>query len=43
MPAVSFHKQGRVLNIHHPHPSKESLRYRVVDACGFLEDIGVMP
>jgi len=41
--AVSFHKDGHVLNVHRPHPGKESLRYRVVEARGFLEDIGVTP
>lgn len=41
--AVSFHKDGHVLNIHRPHPGKESLRYRVAEARGFLEDIGVRP
>jgi len=41
--AVTFHKDGCVLNVHRPHPGKESLRYRVVEARGFLEDIGVTP
>jgi len=40
---VSFHKDGHVLNIHRPHPGKESLRYRIVEARGFLEDIGATP
>jgi len=40
---VSFHKDGHVLNIHKPHPGKESLRYRVIEARDFLKDIGVTP
>ena len=41
--AVTFHKDGYVLNIHRPHPGKEALRYRIVEVRGFLEDIGVTP
>ncbi|MCL2161026.1 MAG: type II toxin-antitoxin system HicA family toxin [Betaproteobacteria bacterium] len=41
--AVAFHKDGYVFHTHRPHPGKEALRFRVLEARGFLEDIGVTP
>ena len=41
--SVAFEKQGLRVRFHRPHPSKESLRYRIKDARSFLEAIGVTP
>ncbi len=41
--SVTFEKGGIRAYFHRPHPSKESLRYRVKDARDFLEKIGVTP
>jgi hypothetical protein len=41
--AVLFSKNGYALRVHRPHPSKEALRYRVIEARSFLEDLGVTP
>ncbi len=30
-------------DFHRPHPGKEALRYRVIDACEFLTEAGVSP
>ena len=39
--SVTFEKNGKRAYFHRPHPQKESLRYRVIDARHFLESIGV--
>jgi HicA toxin of bacterial toxin-antitoxin, len=39
--SVAFEFEG--LRFHRPHPRKEALRYRVLDARGFLISIGVQP
>lgn len=41
--SVTFEKDGLRLSVHHPHPRKEALRYRVKDVRRFLEKIGVAP
>ena len=41
--SVTFEKDGLRLSVHHPHPQKEALRYRVKDVRRFLENIGVAP
>jgi len=41
--SVTFEHQGRRIHFHRPHPHKESLRYRVLAAKEFLEQIGVTP
>jgi len=41
--SVTFEHQGRRAYFHRPHPDKESLRYRVLAAREFLEQIGVKP
>lgn len=41
--SVSFEFKGERVHFHRPHPRKEALRYRVLDARGFLISIGVMP
>lgn len=41
--SVTFEKDGVRAYFHRPHPSKESLRYRVKDAREFLKKIGVTP
>jgi hypothetical protein len=41
--AVSFHKDGLMLNLHRPHPGKEPLRYRVIETREFLKELGVTP
>ena len=41
--SVTFEKDGVRAYFHRPHPSKESLRYRVKDAREFLKKLGVTP
>lgn len=41
--SVTFEKDGLRVRFHRPHPGKESLRYRVLDARAFLASIGVTP
>jgi len=41
--SVTFEKFGKRGYFHRPHPQKEALRYRMVDARNFLESIGVSP
>ncbi len=41
--SVTFEKAGRRVRFHRPHPAKEALRYRVLDARAFLTSIGVHP
>jgi hypothetical protein len=41
--SVTFEKNGKRVYFHRPHPQKEALRYRVIDARHFLESIGVKP
>jgi HicA toxin of bacterial toxin-antitoxin, len=41
--SVSFEFNGHRVRFHRPHPNKEALRYRVVDARDFLISIGVEP
>lgn len=41
--SVTFAKDGRRVRFHRPHPNKEALRYRVLDARAFLTSIGVTP
>lgn len=41
--SVTFEKGGKRAYFHRPHPGKEALRYRVVAAREFLEQIGVTP
>ena len=41
--SVMFSKAGINVYFHRPHPQREALRYRVVDANKFLEAIGVKP
>lgn len=41
--SVTFEKDGRRVYFHRPHPGKEALRYRVIAAREFLEQIGVEP
>lgn len=41
--SVTFEKDGRRVRFHRPHPAKEALRYRVLDARTFLISIGVQP
>jgi len=41
--SVTFEKDGRRVRFHRPHPAKEALRYRVLDARAFLTSIGVQP
>ena len=41
--SVTFEKDGRRAYFHRPHPGKEALRYRVMAAREFLEQIGVTP
>ena len=41
--SVSFEFKGERVRFHRPHPNKEALRYRVLDARGFLTSIGVRP
>lgn len=41
--SVTFEKDGRRVRFHRPHPAKQALRYRVLDARAFLTSIGVEP
>ena len=41
--SVSFTHSGVTVRFHRPHPQREALRYRVLDARRFLEIIGVKP
>jgi hypothetical protein len=41
--SVTFEKDGRRARFHRPHPARQALRYRVLDARAFLMSIGVMP
>jgi hypothetical protein len=41
--SVLFMHSGISVRFHRPHPQRESLRYRVLDARRFLEAIGVTP
>ena len=41
--SVTFEKDGLCVRFHRPHPGKEALRYRVLDARAFLTEIGVTP
>ena len=41
--SVSFAHSGLTVRFHRPHPQREALRYRVLDARKFLELIGVTP
>ncbi len=40
---VTFLLNGERADFHCPHPNKEALRYRVLDARGFLKRAGVTP
>ena len=41
--SVTLEKNGIRAYFHRPHPTKESLRYRIKDARNFLIKIGVKP
>jgi len=41
--SVTFEKDGKRAYFHRPHPGKEALRYRVIAAREFLEQLGVIP
>ena len=41
--SVAFMHSGVSVRFHRPHPQREALRYRVLDARKFLETIGVKP
>lgn len=41
--SVAFAHSGITVRFHRPHPQREALRYRVLDARKFLEMIGVKP
>jgi hypothetical protein len=41
--SVAFMHSGLSVRFHRPHPQREALRYRVLDARKFLEAIGVTP
>lgn len=41
--SVAFMHSGITVRFHRPHPKREALRYRVLDARRFLEAIGVTP
>jgi hypothetical protein len=41
--SVAFMHSGFSVRFHRPHPQREALRYRVLDARKFLEAIGVKP
>ncbi len=41
--SVGFMHSGITVRFHRPHPQREALRYRVLDARRFLEAIGVCP
>jgi hypothetical protein len=40
---VTFLLNGERADFHRPHPNKEALRYRVLDARAFLKRAGVKP
>ena len=41
--SVTVEMAGRRVRFHRPHPGKDALRYRVLDARAFLILIGVQP
>ena len=41
--SVTFTKEEMSVHFHRPHPQREALRYRVLDAKKFLELIGATP
>ena len=41
--SVAFMHSGITVRFHRPHPKREALRYRVLDARRFQEAIGVTP
>jgi HicA toxin of bacterial toxin-antitoxin, len=41
--SVAFMHSDISVRFHRPHPQREALRYRVLDARKFLEAIGVIP
>jgi hypothetical protein len=41
--ALMFSRGGHVFQVHRPHPNKEALRYRVLEARDFLKEIGEAP
>ena len=41
--SVGFMHSGVTVRFHRPHPQREALRYRVLDARGFLKAIGITP
>ncbi len=41
--SVGFMHSGLTVRFHRPHPQREALRYRVLDARRFLEAIGITP
>ncbi|MGB4115947.1 MAG: type II toxin-antitoxin system HicA family toxin [Polaromonas sp.] len=41
--SVAFMHGGLTVRFHRPHPQREALRYRVLDARRFLEAIGITP
>ncbi len=41
--SVTFEFNGQRAYFHRPHPGKDGLRYRVIAARKFLEEIGVKP
>ena len=41
--SVAFMHGGISVRFHRPHPQREALRYRVLDARNFLEAIGIKP
>ena len=41
--SVAFMHSGISVRFHRPHPQREALRYRVLDARNFLEAIGIKP
>ena len=41
--SVAFMHSGITVRFHRPHPQREALRYRVMDARNFLDMIGVKP
>ena len=41
--SFGFVHSGVTVRFHRPHPQREALRYRVLDARRFLEAIGITP
>ena len=41
--SITFEHMGLKVHSHRPHPGKDALRYRVLDARSFLISIGVAP